>query len=202
MLRCLAGEWTSTRSAIETSGDGGKGLRTNSKDITLTAVFAALYVVINVLQMFTVGNPTIYGPIQLRIADCLITLAALIGLPVIGGVTLGCFVTNLFYFLGIQDVIFGPVANLVAAVIIFKLRKHCLVGSVLGATSIGLIVGIYLSTVFGFQPAMIAAILPAWLAMIVSMVISSLITVVGIGLPLLLALSRANPTKSKDLIQI
>jgi uncharacterized membrane protein len=124
------------------------------------------------------------------------------GLPVIGGVTLGCFVTNLFYFLGIQDVIFGPVANLVAAIIIFKLRKHCFVGSVLGATSIGLIVGIYLSTVFGFQPAMIAAILPAWLAMVVSMVISSLITVVGIGLPLLLALSRANPTKSKDLIRI
>jgi uncharacterized membrane protein len=198
----VAGEWTSTCSAIETPGDGGKCLRTNSEDITLTAVFAALYVVINVLQMFTVGNPTIYGPIQLRVADCLITLAALMGWPVIGGVTLGCFATNLYYFLGIQDVIFGPVANLVAAAIIFKLRKHCFVGSVIGATLIGLIVGSYLSIVFGFQPAVISDTMPVWLAMIVSMVISSLIAVVGIGLPLLLALSRANPTKSEYSIRI
>jgi uncharacterized membrane protein len=124
------------------------------------------------------------------------------GWPLIGGVTLGCFATNLYYFLGIQDVIFGPVANLVAATIIFKLRRHCLVGSILGATSIGLIVGSYLSIVFGFQPAVISDILPVWLAMIVSMVISSLIAVVGIGLPLLLALSRANPTKTEDSIRI
>lgn len=178
------------------------GLRISSRDITLTAVLAALYVVINVLQMFTVGNPTIYGPVQLRLADCLITLAALIGWPVIGGVTLGCFVTNLYYFLGIQDVIFGPVANLVAAAIIFKLRRQPFVGSVLGAISIGLIVGSYLSVLFGFQPAVISDILPAWLAMIVSMVISSLIAVVGIGFPLLLAVSRAFPTKSRDQIQV
>ena len=72
----------------------------DSRDVALSAVFAAMYVVVNVIQMATVGNPTVYGPVQLRVADCLIVLAAVLGWPVIGGVTLGCFLTNAFYFIG------------------------------------------------------------------------------------------------------
>ena len=56
-------------------------MKFDTRDLALTAVFAALYVVINVLQMVSVGNPTVYGPIQLRVADCLIALAALLGWP-------------------------------------------------------------------------------------------------------------------------
>ena len=54
-------------------------MKIDSKDVASTAVFAAMYVVINVLQMITVGNPTVYGPVQLRVADCLIALAVLLG---------------------------------------------------------------------------------------------------------------------------
>ena len=75
-------------------------MKIDSKDVASTAVFAALYVVINVLQMITVGNPTVYGPVQLRVADCLIALAVLLGWPVVAGVTVGCFLTNAYYFLG------------------------------------------------------------------------------------------------------
>jgi uncharacterized membrane protein len=184
-------------------GVGGEKVKLDSKDLALTAVFSALYVIINVLQMSSIGNPTIYGPIQLRIADCLIALAALFGWPVVGGVTFGCFLTNAYYFLGAQDVILGPVVNLIAATLIFLLRKRKFPACVVGALPIGLMVGTYLSIFFPFltPPAVLSA-LPAIVAMIISITISSLIAVAGIGYALLSVLNRPGiiePLKSYGL---
>jgi uncharacterized membrane protein len=175
----------------------------DSKDVTLTAVFAALYPVINILQMSLIGNPTVYGPIQLRIADCLIALTVLFGWPVVGGVTFGCLVTNAYYFLGTQDVIFGPIANLIAATLVLLLRKHRFLACVAGALPIGLVVGAYLSIFFPFlTPPQVLNVLPAWIAMIVSLTVSSLIAIAGIGFLLLSLLSRKGliePLKSRGL---
>jgi uncharacterized membrane protein len=96
-------------------------MKFDARDIALTAVFAALYVIINVLQMVSVGNPTVYGPVQLRIADCLIPLSALLGWPVVVGVTIGCLLTNAYYFIGVYDVVFGSVANFVAGLLVWKI---------------------------------------------------------------------------------
>ena len=175
-------------------------MRFDSRDMALTAVFAALYVIVNVLQMFSVGNPTVYGPVQLRVADCLIALAALLGCPVIGGVTIGCFLTNAYYFIGVEDVVFGPIANLIAATIIFLFRKHRFIACVAGAFPIGFIVGGYLWLIF--SPPDVLSTLPAWAAMIVSITISSLIATAIIGYSLLSILSKPNilePLKSRGL---
>jgi uncharacterized membrane protein len=178
-------------------------VKIDSKDVTLTAVFAALYVVINVLQMSSIGNPTIYGPIQLRVADCLIALTALFGWPIVGGVTLGCLLTNAYYFLGPQDVILGPIANLMAASVILLLRRHRFFACVAGALPIGLVVGAYLSIFFPFlTPPEALSALPAIAAMIVSLTISSLVAIAGIGYLLLWVLSRhgiIEPLKSQGL---
>jgi uncharacterized membrane protein len=178
-------------------------VKLDSKDLALMAVLAALYVIINVLQMSSIGNPTIYGPIQLRIADCLIALAALFGWPVVGGVTFGCFLANAYYFLGAQDVILGPVANLIAATLIFLLRKHKFFACIAGALPIGLMVGTYLSIFFPFlMPPAVLSALPAIVAMIISITISSLIAVAGIGYALLSILNRPRviePLKSYGL---
>ena len=175
----------------------------DSKDVASTAVFAALYVVINILQMITVGNPTVYGPVQLRVADCLIALAVLLGWPVVAGVTVGCFLTNAYYFLGFQDVMFGPMANLVAAILVYMLRKHRFMACVAGALPVGLIVGSYLSIFFPFlSPPDALNALPALAAMVVSITISSLIAIAGVGYTLLLILSRPSilePLKSRGL---
>jgi len=196
----LAGEWTSTRSATINPGDvGGERVKFDARDLALTAIFASLYVVINVLQTLMGGSIT-YGPVQLRVADCLIAFAALLGLPVIGGVTLGCFITNAFYFLGVPDVVFGPIANLLAATIIFVLRKHRFMGCLVGALPVGFIVGGYL-WIF-FPPPEILSALLAPVAMIASITISSLIAIAGIGYLLLLILSRPSilePLKSHGL---
>jgi len=177
-------------------------VKIDSRDVALTAAFSGLYVIINVLQMISIGNPTIYGPIQLRVADCLIPLAALLGWPVAGGVTLGCFLTNTYYFLGVQDVIFGPIANLVAATIILVLRRHHFIACVVGSIPIGFIVGFYLSIIFSLPPPEALNALPAWAAMILSITISSLIAIAGIGYLLLSILRRPSviePLKSHGL---
>jgi len=181
-------------------GVGGEILRFDSRDMALTAVFAALYVIINVLQMFSVGNPTVYGPVQLRVADCLIALAALLGYPVIGGVTIGCFLTNAYYFIGVEDAVFGPIANLIAATVIFMFRRHRFIACVAGALPIGFIVGGYLWLIF--PPPDVLSALPVWAGMIVSITISSLIAIAVIGYLLLSILSKPTvlePLKSRGL---
>lgn len=169
-------------------------IQLESKSVTLTAVFSALYVVINVVQSLSVGNPTIYGPVQLRVADCLIALAALFGWPVVGGVTLGCFIANVYYLLGVPDVVFGPLANLFAATVVLCLRRHRLLACILGALPIGAIVGSYLWLFF--PPPDAFGALPAWAGMIISITVSSLIAVSLIGYSLLALLSRTAVLKS------
>jgi uncharacterized membrane protein len=175
----------------------------DSRDLTSTALFAALYVVLNIVQTVTVGNPTIYGPVQLRVADFMIALAALFGWPMVAGVTLGCFLTNAYYFLGAPDVIFGPIANLIAASFVLFLRKRRLFACVIGALPIGLIVGGELWYFFSFAPApSFFDALPAWAAMMASITISSLIAVAVIGYGVLSVLSRPRiiePLKSRGL---
>ena len=122
-------------------------MKFDSRDLSLSALFAALYVVVNFAQLFSIGNPTVYGPIQLRVADFMIALAALFGWPLIAGVTVGCFVTNAYYFIGAPDVILGPIANFVAALLVMVLRKHRLLACISGALPIGFIV--YLCSIDG-----------------------------------------------------
>ena len=175
-------------------------MKFDSRDLALTAVFAALYVVINIIQTVTVGNPTIYGPIQLRVADFMIALAVLFGWSLVGGVTIGCLLTNAYYFIGTYDVVLGPLANLIAALLVMLLRKRRLIACIVGALPVGLIVGGYLW--WFFPPPDVFSALPAWAGMIASLTISSLIAVAVIGYLVLSILSRPNiiePLKSRGL---
>lgn len=157
--------------------------------------FSALYAVLSIVLA-----PISFGPVQLRVADVLIPLAALFGWPVVGGVTIGCLIGNAYFWLGPIDVFVGPIANFIAAVTILLLRKHRLLACVAGALPIGIIVGGYL-WVF-FPPPEILAFLPVWAAMIVSITISSIIAIAVIGYLLLTALTRPSviePLKSHGL---
>lgn len=177
-------------------------MKFDSRDISLSALFAALYVAINIIQLFSIGNPTVYGPIQLRVADFMIALAALFGWPLIGGVTAGCLLTNAYYFIGAPDVILGPLANLVASCLVLALRKHRLLACVSGALPIGLIVGSYLWLFFQFSPPDVLSMLPPWAAMIVSITISSLVAVGVLGYTVLSLLSSPKiigPLRSRGL---
>jgi uncharacterized membrane protein len=156
-----------------------------ASELSLATVFSSLYAVLVVALV-----PVSYGPVQLRVADCLIPLAALFGWPVIAGVTVGCFLGNAYFWLGPQDVIFGTIANLVAAIIIFIFRKRQFLACVLGSLPIGIIVGSYLWLFFP-PPDIFGLQLPVWGAMITSITISTLIAMAGIGYVLLKTLSSS-----------
>ncbi len=153
----------------------------NVREISLTAVVAALYA-----ALVIVLAPVSFGPIQLRVADCLIPLAALLGWPAVFGVGLGALVGNAYYFLGPLDVVLGPLANLLAAALIFKLRTRLLPACFAGSLVIGFVVGGYL-WVF-FPPPELGFSLPVWAAMMVSITLSSLVAVAVIGYTLVTAI--------------
>ncbi len=144
--------------------------------------------------------PISFGPVQLRVADVLIPLAALFGWPVVGGVTVGCLIGNAYFWLSPIDVFVGPIANLIAALTILMLRKHRLIACIAGSLPVGIIVGGYLWLFL--PPPHILGFLPIWAAMIVSITISSILAIAVIGYLLLTALSRPNvvgPLKSHGL---
>jgi len=160
-------------------------MKTN--EITLTIVFTSLYAVL-VIALGTMGQ----GPVQLRVADCLIPLAALFGWPAIAGVTVGCFVGNSYVWLGTEDVVFGTIANLIAATIVFLLRKRQLLACTAGSLPIGVTVGSYLWLFFNFQVDIFGLQILPWVAMIVSVTISTLIVMSGIGYAILKTLSSSS----------
>jgi len=188
---------------IQTPDVGGEDVRFDARDLSLSVVFTGLYVVINVVQMLSpFGNPSIYGPVQLRVADFLIAFAALLGLPVVAGVTVGCVLTNAFGPVGPVDVVFGSIANLIAAGLVMVLHKRRLLACIVGALPIGVIVGGGYLWLFFSPPDVFGLNLPAWAAMMVSVTISSLIAIAVIGYILLTVISRPSiiePLKSHGL---
>ena len=162
----------------------------NVKEISLTALSASLYAVLSVVLA-----PISFGPVQLRVADCLLPLSALFGLPLVVGVTIGCLVGNIaggiiaFGMVSPHDAVLGPIANLMAASTIFLFRKRRLTSCILGSVIIGVIVGGYL-WLYVPSPDIFGLALPAWAAMMVSITLSSLIAIAVIGYGILSILSR------------
>jgi len=161
----------------------------DTKDIALTAIFSALYA-----TLVIAFAPISYGPLQLRIADAIIPLAMVFGWPVVAGVAIGCFVGNFYGQLGVLDYLLGPVANLVAGTVVYLLRSRPLLASSLGSIPIGIIVGSYLWTFF---PPPEVFVLPEWLAMIVSITLSTYVVMGLLGYVLYRSVSRMLGTKSR-----
>ena len=193
----MAGEWTSTRSARINPGVGGKKVKIDTRDLALMAISASLYASINIVQT-SMGGPITYGPIQLRLADCLIPLSALLGWPLALGVTIGCF-SNAYYWLSWTDIVVGPIVNFAAAFLILLLRRNRPFACVSGSFTVGIPIGLYLYYLYlQGNPAMqqvpnLGVVqLPIWSAFVVSLSISSIIIIAGVGYILLKALSRPN----------
>jgi hypothetical protein len=155
----------------------------DTRNLSLTILFAGLYAVLVILLA-----PISFGPLQLRLADVLIPLTALFGWPVVVGVSIGCFVANAYSALGPIDILFGPIANFIAALAILLLRKHKLLACIAGALPIGVIVGGYLWLFF--PPPEVFSFLPVWAGMIVSITASSFLAISVFGYALLRALNR------------
>jgi len=166
----------------------------DSRSLALAVVLAALYAVLVIVQGISAA-----ATIQLRIADCLLPLCALFGWPAIFGVTLGAFVGNTYTSAslsnGIYDVVFGPLANLIAGAIIYLLRNRKVIGCIAGSVVIGLIVGSYVWMIFGAPSNIFGLEFPAgWSilgASIISITVSSIVAIAVIGYALLRILGES-----------
>ena len=156
-----------------------------TKEISLIAVIAALYA-----AMVIVLAPISFGPVQLRLADVLIPLAAILGLPAVYGVTLGAFVANAYWFMSPIDVVFGALANLVAGYIIYRYKDNLVPASAIASVVIGIMVGGYLWMFFP-PPSILGLQLPAWLGMILSVSLSSLVAIAVLGVVLVKLLQQS-----------
>ncbi len=148
--------------------------------VTLTAVFAALYAIGVVFLA-----PISFQIFQVRIADALLPLAMLFGWPAILGLSIGAFVANFFGGLGPIDMVGGALANFIATFLAWKLvgkrsRPWMLAGAALEIVVVTLIVGSYLSYLFGLP------IEVGWTGVL----LGSIVAIGGLGSPLLFALSN------------
>ncbi|HOQ67279.1 MAG TPA: QueT transporter family protein [Candidatus Atribacteria bacterium] len=80
------------------------------RKISRAALIAALYVLLTILPPFYSFS---YGPIQVRVAECLTVLPFLFP-ETIWGLGLGCFLANLVGGLGFYDFFLGTIFTIVA----------------------------------------------------------------------------------------
>lgn len=86
------------------------------KRLTRGAIIAALYTVLCYIL-----RPISYGNIQFRVSEAL-TILPLFFPEAIVGLTVGCFLANLFGN-GILDLVLGPLATLLAALLTYGIGK-------------------------------------------------------------------------------
>ena len=128
-------------------GVGGGKVKFESKDLALTAVFAALYAAGVILLA-----PISFGVYQVRVADALLPLSMMFGMPVALGSSLGCLVANVYGDLGIIDIVGGATANFLACTLACYIGMDSIARRLMGCfvetAIVTAIVGGYLSLIF------------------------------------------------------
>lgn len=131
-------------------------MKQKTRQWLLIAMIGALYTALSLALA-----PYSFGPIQVRVAEAM-TLLPLLSPLAIGGLTLGCALTNLIgaasglNILGYYDVLWGTLATLSAALITYRFRKVTIKGlpviSILSPIVLNaLIIGAELTIAFGPQ---------------------------------------------------
>lgn len=151
-----------------------------TKDIALIAVYAALYAaLVVVLGGFS------YGPIQVRIADSMLSVVPLIGFIGVLGHTLGVFIANIFSTVGLIDLL-NTIPSFVMAFVVYYVYKRTkndysvLLTSIAYSLVLGATVGWMLSAVYALP------LLPT----IAYVMVGNLIATTLIGWPLFKVLKK------------
>lgn len=144
------------------------------RNLAYGAMIAALYAVTTVLLA-----PISYGETQFRVAEAL-TLLPMMTPAAIPGLTVGCLLANLWGSASALDMIFGPIATLLAALGTRALRKQPVLAALCPVLSNGLIVGTVLSRALGLPIALTMG----------TVALGEAVVCLALGLPLYYALRR------------
>ena len=120
------------------------------QQLTLGALVAALYVALTGLFA-----PISFGAVQFRVAEALTLMPVVTGAAV-PGLFVGCALSNVLFGAPWQDVVFGSLATLLAAVCTRMLRRNLWFAALMPVLFNGIIVGLTLTHMYG---------LPLWATM-------------------------------------
>jgi uncharacterized membrane protein len=155
-------------------------MKLQTKSLALIAVYAALYAaLVVVLGGFS------YGPVQVRVADAMVAVVPLLGLPGVLGHTLGVFIGNLPSSAGPADLL-NTIPSFVMAFLVYYAYKRTGNDYTVIATCtayscvLGITVGWMLSALFGYP----------LVATIVYVALGNFIASVLIGWPVFKMLKR------------
>jgi uncharacterized membrane protein len=179
----LAGEWILLPVPPTKTKPGSREkthLKIRTKDVALIAIYAALYA-----ALVVVLGPFSYGPIQIRIADSLLSVVPLLGLAGVLGHTLGVFVGNIFSTAGPIDLL-NTIPSFAMSFVVYYVYKrtkndYTVIGTcVVYSAALGITVGWMLSYLYELP------LLPT----IAYVAIGIAIATVPIGWPIFKALKR------------
>ena len=120
----------------------------DTKGVAIIIVFAALYA-ISVIALPSIS----FNIYQVRLADALLPLSMIFGMPSVIGLSLGTVVANVYGGLGIIDIMGGSIANLIACALAWYIAQkkgvlYRFFGALVETIVITVIVGGYLSFIF------------------------------------------------------
>jgi uncharacterized membrane protein len=92
-------------------------LKIQTKNLALIGIYAGLYAALVIVLGFAA-----YGPVQVRVADALLAVIPLLGLPGVLGHTLGVFIANLFSTLGPIDLL-NTIPSFAMSFVIYYIYK-------------------------------------------------------------------------------
>lgn len=143
-------------------------MKKNSMRISITVIFAALYAV-GVISL----APISYSFFQVRLADALLPLSMIFGIPSAIGLSLGCIVSNVYGGFGLIDIIGGTLANFVACTLAWYVARKRgfsgrLIGSIVQTIVITVIVGSYIGIIFMNEVPIEVSILGVFVGSVIS----------------------------------
>lgn len=157
--------------------------RNQTRDLTIAAVTAALYVVLGYFgNVFSLT----FGAVQIRFAEALTVLPFLFPAAA-PGLAIGCFLTNLLSPYGIADLVFGTLATALAAALTAKMPRPWL--AALPPILVNLLI-LPVMWAWAQTNGLNSAFFAAWGFHAVTFAIGETIACCGLGMLLLRTLSR------------
>ncbi len=118
-----------------------------TENLVVNALIAAIYAALTIALA-----PFSYGPVQVRISECM-TLLAFVNPRWVPGLTIGCLLANLLSPFGMLDIIVGTLATFIA-VYLMRYAPNMLVASLSPVIVNGLLIGAELAYLGAIPPDM------------------------------------------------
>jgi uncharacterized membrane protein len=114
-----------------------------TRSLVMAAIIAAAYV-----SLVVALAPISFGPIQVRVADALVGIVPLVGMPGVIGITIGVLIGNIPSPIGPLDLL-SAIPTCIALLLIIKIRKvSVMAGLVAYSVILSAWVGLLLSYAF------------------------------------------------------